>query len=259
MASPFPGMDPYLEGDLWPDVHHALASQIRRQLMPLIQPKYVARISRYVVEDNAPESEIGIMYPDVEVLLGRSAGAVSEPSVAYSTGSTPLPPSLSVPIFAPVEVRIPVVEIRDSTDNLLITAIEILSPVNKREPGLNQYLQKRRRLHQSGIHFLEIDLLRRGTRPVQHPKLEKTPYLIALTRAHQAQTDIWPVGLRSPLPVVPVPLAAPDQDVPLDLQHALREVYKDAAYHLSIDYSAAPPPPKLEAEDAAWAQGLKPV
>lgn len=31
MASPFPGMDPYLEGDLWPDVHHALASQIRNR------------------------------------------------------------------------------------------------------------------------------------------------------------------------------------------------------------------------------------
>lgn len=143
MASPFPGMNPYLEGELWPDVHHALASQIRHQLMPLIRPKYVARISRYVVEDNAPESEIGIMYPDVEVLLGRSPGAINEPSAAYSAGNTPSPPALSVPMIAPVEVQIPVVEIRDATGNRLITAIEILSPVNKRAPGLEPYLQKR--------------------------------------------------------------------------------------------------------------------
>lgn len=57
MVSPFPGMDPYLEGDLWPDAHQALANQIRRQLTPLIQPKYVARLSRYVVEDAHPEQD----------------------------------------------------------------------------------------------------------------------------------------------------------------------------------------------------------
>ncbi|MCK6693598.1 MAG: DUF4058 family protein, partial [Thermoanaerobaculia bacterium] len=50
-------MDPYLEGDLWPDAHQALANQIRRQLTPLIQPKYVARLSRYVVEDAHPEQD----------------------------------------------------------------------------------------------------------------------------------------------------------------------------------------------------------
>lgn len=74
---------------------------------------------------------------------------------------------------------------------------------------MGRYLQKRRRLHQSGVHFLEIDLLRRGIRTVQHPKLGKCDYLIALTRAHQPQTDLWPVALRSPLPTVPVPLAPP--------------------------------------------------
>ncbi|HEY9820633.1 MAG TPA: DUF4058 family protein [Candidatus Sericytochromatia bacterium] len=29
MPSSFPGMDPYLEGYLWPDVHNALTSKIR--------------------------------------------------------------------------------------------------------------------------------------------------------------------------------------------------------------------------------------
>ena len=43
MPSPFPGMDPYLEGYLWSDVHQSLAAQIKRQLVPFISPRYVAR------------------------------------------------------------------------------------------------------------------------------------------------------------------------------------------------------------------------
>ncbi len=30
MFSPFPGMDPWLEGYLWADLHHVLASSIRK-------------------------------------------------------------------------------------------------------------------------------------------------------------------------------------------------------------------------------------
>ncbi len=70
MPSPFPGMDPYLEGYLWPDLHTALANRLRQQLAPLLRPNYTARLGLYIVEDTAPEAEMGIMYPDVEVLYG---------------------------------------------------------------------------------------------------------------------------------------------------------------------------------------------
>ena len=73
MPSPFPGMDPYLEGYLWPDVHSALAHTIRQQLAPQIQPKYVARLEISVMEDQSPAAEIGIMYPDVEVIKVRTS------------------------------------------------------------------------------------------------------------------------------------------------------------------------------------------
>ena len=73
MPSPFPGMDPYLEGYLWPDVHSALAHTIRQQLAPQIQPKYVARLEISVIEDQNPAAEIGIMYPDVEVIKVRAS------------------------------------------------------------------------------------------------------------------------------------------------------------------------------------------
>ena len=45
--SPFPGMDPYLEGHLFQDVHHALANEIRDRLAPHVAPKYVARLMTY--------------------------------------------------------------------------------------------------------------------------------------------------------------------------------------------------------------------
>ncbi len=45
MPSPFPGMDPYLEGYLWGDVHQALAGEIRRRLAPLVAPRYAVRLA----------------------------------------------------------------------------------------------------------------------------------------------------------------------------------------------------------------------
>jgi|GEM_PF-293067 len=82
MPSPFPGMDPYLEGYLWPDVHHRLATQISRQLAPQIQPNYVARLEISVIEDTTFTAEVGVMYPDVEVLKVKPAS----PALPSSTG-----------------------------------------------------------------------------------------------------------------------------------------------------------------------------
>jgi hypothetical protein len=51
MSSPFPGMDPYLEGEMWQEFHETLASAIRAQLMPQIAPRYAALLAkRYVVD-----------------------------------------------------------------------------------------------------------------------------------------------------------------------------------------------------------------
>ena len=135
MPSPFPGMDPYLGGYLWPDVHHRLATQISDQLMPLLRPRYVARIEIQVVPDETPEADVGIMYPDVEIVRARPSDSAL-PSGSMATGalaaaSQPITPAaLSVPLLD-IEVRLATVEIRDTAYNRLVTSIEILSPVNK--------------------------------------------------------------------------------------------------------------------------------
>jgi hypothetical protein len=42
MTSPFPGMDPFLEGNLWPDLSMSIALGIEEILLPLITQKYSA-------------------------------------------------------------------------------------------------------------------------------------------------------------------------------------------------------------------------
>ena len=71
MPSPFPGMDPYLEGYLWPDVHQALAAKIRQQLAPRLRPRYVTRLGLAVLSEEPDEAEVKIMFPDIEVLRAR--------------------------------------------------------------------------------------------------------------------------------------------------------------------------------------------
>jgi Protein of unknown function (DUF4058) len=250
MPSPFPGMDPYLEGYLWADVHNALASKIRQQLAPKIQPGYTVRLEIYLVQDTAPESEIGILYPDVEVLRQTSTPRVAQPTQSGNLLATPAP--LTLPLMPPIEVRIVTVEIRDTDSNSLVTSLEILSPVNKREPGITPYRQKRQRLYHANVHLIEIDLLRRGTRPFDHPRLPAVPYLVTLTRAQAQAVEVWPIALQDALPIIPVPLRLPDEDVPLDLGTALREIYDEAFYNLSIDYRQIPPKPAFSQEDLAW-------
>lgn len=258
-------MDPYLEGYLWPDVHQRLATEISRRLAPRLKPRYVARLAVTMVEDIAPAAEIGIMYPDVEVVRARRSVPLHEaqPKVTNTwkeTHSSELPPitpaPLSVPYVGPIEIRLVSVEVRDTAQNELVTAIEIISPVNKREPGLSGYRRKRQRLHDANVHLLELDLIRRGTRPAWHPHIPATPYLMTLTRAGSSTVEVWPLRLQDPLPVLPVPLRDPDPDVPLELSATLTTIYDEAAYELSIDYTQPPPPPPLSEEDAAWVRSL---
>lgn len=246
-------MDPYLEGYLWPDVHHRLASEIARRLGAQIRPRYVARLEITVVEDIYPEVEIGVMYPDVEVLLAQRPSTLHEPA---PTLSTDLIAPIILPLMNPVPLRIASVEVRDVANNELVTSIEILSPVNKREPGLTKYREKQRRLREGRIHVLEIDWLRRGIRPLQHPRLPESAYLIILIRAQSAQAELWPISLPDTLPTVPVPLRPPDLDARLEFGPILQTIYDEAGYDLSIDYAQPPPPPELSADEIAWMQTI---
>ena len=62
-----------------------------------------------------------------------------------------------------------------------------------------------------------------------------------------------PLPLRHRLPAIRLPLRPTDPDVLFDLQPLLDRAYANGRY--PIDYGRPPDPP-LDAEDAAWAEGL---
>ncbi len=249
-------MDPWLEGHIWPDVHHDLATRFKEQLVSQVVPKYFVRVETYTVEDTTPEEEVGIMYPDVEILNRRPEpirqwAGQEEGDIALLTPATMVIPR---PV---IEVRIPVVEIRDRASQQLITAIEILSPVNKRGKGLEKYREKRGILHEGEVHLLEVDLLRRGQRPIGYPTLpRRAHYFTMLSRGDRDKTEIWAMTVRDRLPIVPIPLKAPDADVRLDIGAALEEVYVKSRYDLSVQYDLETAPPAFSEEDMQWLQGV---
>jgi hypothetical protein len=249
MPSPFPGMDPYLEGSEWTSVHIELSSEIVRQLAPKVRPKYIVRMARRFVTE-MPEDVVivtGDIYPDVGVSEATEQALTQEGAVAVA------PAPLELATVMPARVPHVTVEIRDVANRELVTAIEVLFPTNKRGEGYQEYLDKRRRLLYSTAHLLEIDLLRQGQRvPMQQP-LPPAPYFVFLSRAERRPiVEVWPIQLNMRLPVVPVPLLAEDPDVDLDLQLALNTVYDALNYDLSVDYTRPPEVP-LEEEAARWA------
>jgi hypothetical protein len=247
--SPFPGMDPYLEADMWPDIHHTLATYVRESVAPQIAPKYVAKIEPAIVKDRSADQDIGIMYPDVALLEKQPR---PNPPASPMPRNHATPATVYLPLLTEVEVRIPAIYIYNRKRQQLITAIEILSPVNKREPQLSEYRRKRKELRQSGVHLLEIDLIRRGQPPFQHAQLPVSDYRVILERADRVHSEIWVLDLVDPLPVLPVPLLEPDVDATFDLGQILRELYVRSYYHQAIDYHQDPPPPALSPEKSAW-------
>lgn len=242
MPSPFAGMDPYLEGAEWTSVHVELTSAIARQLAPLLAPRYIVRpVRRFIT--TAP-NDLAIVardiYPDVGVYDPVAPTTPSSTTVGVVAPSTPLLLMTVIPEQEPQYT----IEIRDQNQRMLVTAIEVLSPTNKRAPGYYAYLDKRTRLLHSPVHLLEIDLLRQGTRVPMVDPLPPAPYFIFLSRVERRPiSEVWPIQLNQPLPVVPVPLQAGDADVMLDVQAAFTAMYDGLRFDLAIDYTRPPDVP----------------
>ncbi len=256
MESPFPGMDPFLEdADHWRGFHNLLAAEILRRLNPLLVPKYYADIEVHEALEDVVIGRTHHIYPDVAVLERQpeEGSQQRQPVTATATVTAPLTRAIEVP----EQFKLRAVRVYETTTNLLITTIEILSPANKNGEGFREYQRKRSRLLRSDIHLVEIDLLRGGTRPgreVVEPPLE-TDYVIVVNRANDQRvrtSEIWPVALNDELPTIPIPLTYPDADVLLDLAAVFKQIYADAYYGLRIDYAGAMPAPKLRPEMAQW-------
>lgn len=253
MPSPFPGMDPYLEhSNIWEDFHTSLATEIRDQLTPQLRPRYIAALMPRVTYEEVTIEKPRSVKPDVSVYQ-----VTEQPMARKGVAIAPAPLIEEIPLEVPVKLY--TVEIREVETGLLVTAIEILSPVNKR-PGHEAhqaYQRKRRDLLRTEVHLLEIDLLRGGQRLSRVEPLPEALYFVFLNRAEaRSRLEIWPLKLQEPIPILPVPLLEPDPDVPLDLGRAIQAIYDRAAYDLRNDYHQPPPKPDLKPEELAWLQEM---
>src|SRR5258706_13010596 len=86
MPSPFPGMDPYLEGPAWHSFHMTFCVEIASQLNPKLGLKYIAVTEEWLAVEALEEVTISArrMRPDVSVVREERtpyAVAVLEPPI----------------------------------------------------------------------------------------------------------------------------------------------------------------------------------
>jgi len=249
-------MDPYLETPLlWPDVHHELISNIRAALNSKLGPQYVARVElRVYLSDEDDPGRIAIV-PDVRV---ESKNRRKKPKRSVVGPPAALAEPIIIPFLIDDEIEEARVEILDVQSHSLVTVIEVLSPTNKirGSSGRASFMQKRREIMAGPVHWVEIDLLRRGMPSLTRPPLVPSDYRILVSRGGQRyQAKYWPISVRQAFPVFGIPLRDRDADVPLDLGVVLAQAYDRGAYDLSVDYSKEADPP-LKGEDKAWAEQL---
>ncbi|MBA4064624.1 MAG: hypothetical protein C0501_13105 [Isosphaera sp.] len=222
MPSPFPGMDPYLEHPrLWPAFQHQLLACLYQILLPGLVDRYRARVGTRTY--------------------------VSE-----------------MPLFTSVlreEYTEEFVEVRNRSDNKLVTLLEVVGPANKTTPaGRQAYLDKRKEAVALRAGVVEIDLVTQGRPTLTYSRdgLPEFDHAVSVTRATAPDRyEIYTATVQKRLPKFKLPLAPDDRDALLDLQAAFARAYDLGGFATQIDYKA-PPPADVVLSDAqrAWADDL---
>lgn len=257
MASPFPGMDPYLE-QFWGDVHHRFVTYACDQLQGSLPGDLRARVEERVFVES-PEALERSIFPDIRVV---ERGRRRRRELADTAGG--------VAVAEPLRIRMPddaitqgYIEIIDvATGRRVVTVIEVLSPANKvRGNGQELYRRKQQECKDGRVNLVEIDLLRAGSWVLSVPeklvpKSHRTSYRVCVYRVGADWLgEIYRLPLRERLPMIKIPLRSKDADVSLDLQALIEKCYRNGGYDEDIDYQSEPKPP-LAAEDARWADAL---
>jgi Protein of unknown function (DUF4058) len=253
MPSPFPGMDPYLEisGD-WRDFHSRFLTVCADALAEQLPENYIVRIEERFQVLEYPQETIENRYPDVSVARIRPTRSAEMPLIPIAT----LEPEV-IPLVTTIveDAKERWIEIRRKPDWEAVTIIELLSPANKRGYGYEDYLYKRVSLIARTIHLVELDFLIGGqSLPMGRPL--RGDYHVLVSRAEQRPlSNVYSWSIRAALPVIPIPLMAPDPDVALDLRAIFATVYQRGQYQRSIDYTSPLVLP-LSPEDRTWAESL---
>lgn len=251
MRSPFPGMDPFIEvSHLWEDFHGKLISEIERVLSGKVPDRYVVRTgerSYVALAYPADEDEGHSFLPDVAVTASRTRARATRKPKSQPGGTAVHAEPVTMRAIVRTEYRETFLEIRQTNpEHKLVTGIEVLSPSNKRpgSKGRRLYIRKRLAYLAGKANLVEIDLLRGGKRmPMVSPWPDSPYYLLVHRKKQSSRCSVWPVTFTAPLPPLPIPLTPPDEDVILELQPLIAEIYSRSRYERDIDYRGPLTPP----------------
>ncbi len=256
MASPFPGMNPYLEHPaFWSSFHIRLIVAIADTLAPDLRPKYYIEVqTRTHREQGGSENE------EDELFIGiPDASKQPENKSPLETGATltqKRPQSVTLPM--PFVVKERYLKIREVGSEAVIAVIEVLSPKNKRKgQGRIAYERKRGRILGSYSHLVEIDLLRGYAPMTMMGQCHPTDYRIVVSRSQQRpQADLYGFNLPEAIPSFPLPLKPEDKELIVNLQAIVNGIYDRGSYDFRIDYRTSVPLPKLPEANQQWVDEL---
>ncbi|MFI5454677.1 MAG: DUF4058 family protein [Isosphaerales bacterium] len=238
MPSPFPGIDPFLEDQhYWEEFHSKFMNWTQDTLAEWVPDAYEVRIEERVSLTYEEDPDFKrTLQPNVAVLRQTGVGSAA---VSAANALTLMPVSLSLPMYQLEEVIEHRIEIRRRPDRFPVAVIELLSPSNKEPPGDRLYSRKRLELIHQAVHLVELDFLIGGKRLAMEDELPAGDYYALVSRAEQRpRSDVYAWSIRDPLPTIPIPLLAPDPDIPLDLAAIFATVFQRGRYNRSIHYSA---------------------
>jgi hypothetical protein len=213
-------MDPYLEDEkLWPLFQHQLVNCLYQILLPGLVDRYRAKV--------------GQRRYVVEQALFTSV--------------------------VRVEHQEEYIEVRQRSDNRLVTLVDVVSPSNRTTAaGRKTYLEKRHEGKSGGANLVEIDLVLQGQPMLDYSRegLPEWDHAVTVTRATQPERyEIYTATLQKRLPRFRMPLAADDRDTVLDLQAAFTRSFDQGGFAAKIDYQRDPATMLCE-EDRKWLADL---
>lgn len=258
LTNPFPGHNPFIE-QRWGDFHTAMINEIKNEMQYALPPALRAR-----VEETAVVEEIGarpvFTRPDVRVFEnpGRpqpgGGVAVAEPPARIDDDELDRPILLEREPDARVERHIVILD--QTTGGRVVTAIELVSPWNKRgKKGRRRYADRQSERLDAGINIVEIDLIRDGrtvtlVRRSNLPgHIRKRHHVCAWTAARPNWTAYWGVEITRRLPIITIPLRPEDPPLKLALQAVYDRCYEAGRYD-DVDLNAPLQPEPTEAERA---------
>jgi hypothetical protein len=254
MASPFPGVDPYIEAQgFWEGFHWRFITYCCDALNDVLPDHYVADLGVHLDLLDVAQLEPRETIPDLLVSRRRRAVAGARRST-NAGGTAMIEPVINALPQGKAEVRNVWIEIRRLPKRTPVTVIEVLSPTNKAGEGFAKYLRKRRATIRQKVNLVEVDLLLGGQRlPMVNPLPPGDYYAVVSRSEERPRSNVYAWTIRDPIPTIPIPLKRPDPDVSLKLATHFSTAYQRGRYASSIDYAMSPSTVK-KAADRAWAE-----